>query len=240
MLDIKLNGSLRPEIVVVGDERTPVIVIDEPIVTPKELIQYACTRAEFKPDEKVAYPGVRAELPREYMETLLPDLVTLIYEIYKLPPSYTCDLVLAVFSLITRQPENLAPLQRIPHYDTHSRNYFATVHYLNPGNFAGTGIFRHRPTGYERLSKDRFQEYVRAAESHMKANGLPAAAYISSSDDHYELVAEIKYRPNRLVLYPGNLLHSPLVQAPRDINGDPATGRLTANLFMEFSARWSR
>ena len=68
----------------------------------------------------------------------------------------------------------------------------------------------------------------------MKTHGLPPAKYIDASTDHYEIIHEIEYRPNRLVMYPGNLLHSGLVKPERDLGWDPATGRLTANLFIDF------
>lgn len=165
---------------------------------------------------------------------MLPPLLSLLREVYDIPPRFEHQLIHRLFSLITTPPEDLGILQRVPHFDTLNRWYFATVHYLNPGSYAGTGIFRHRPTGFERISNERYPDYVAAAEAQMKANGLPAAKYIDSSTDHYELIEEIEYRPNRLVIYPGNLLHSGLVQPDRDIGWDPRTGRLTANLFIDF------
>ncbi len=235
MFDIKLNKPFRPDVRIVGDERTPVVVIDEPILRPESLIQYAAQHARFDTDSRFAYPGIRTDLPAEYAEAMVPELVKVISDVYKPPPAYQHQLIHQLFSLITKKPEELRPLQRVPHFDNHSPYYFATVHYLNPGNYAGTGIFRHRPTGYERIPEDRYPSYMQAAESHIKAHGLPAEKYINASDDHFELIAEIEYKPNRLIMYPGNLLHSGLIQPDRDISGDPATGRLTANLFLYFT-----
>ena len=65
-------------------------------------------------------------------------------------------------------------------------------------------------------------------------HGLPDAGYIQASTDHYELIEEIEYQQNRLIVYPGNLLHSGLIQAGRDVSWDPSVGRLTANLFIDF------
>jgi hypothetical protein len=235
MVDIKLNRPFRPDIRIVGEERTPVVIIDDPILSTESLIRYASDRANFGSDSQFAYPGIRAKLPAEYADTLLSELLGLITDFYKPPPSYEFRLIHQFFSLVTRQPTELGPLQRVPHFDNHSPYYFATVHYLNPGDFAGTGIFRHRPTGYERIPEDRYPSYVQAAESHIKTHGLPAEKYINASDDHFELIAELEYRPNRLVMYPGNILHSGLIQPDRDISEDPVTGRLTANLFLYFA-----
>ena len=234
MAATELNPNLSPEIRVVGSEQTPVIVIDDPIVDTSPLQEAALQDGGFHMDRRAAYPGVRTELPKDYVDAVVPPLVELLRETYGIPASFEYTVVHKVFSLITTRPEDLAILQRVPHFDDMKSWYFATVHYLNPGDYAGTGIFRHRPTGFERISTERSRDYVRAAEAHMQAKGIPEARYINDSTDHYELIETLEYRPNRLVSYPGNLLHSGLVQPARDIDWRPASGRLTANLFIDF------
>ena len=76
---------------------------------------------------------------------------------------------------------------------------------------------------------------MRAAEAYVQSHGMPAERYINASDDHFEMIAELEYRPNRLVMYPGNVLHSGLIDPDRDISADPRAGRLTANLFLYFA-----
>ena len=140
-----------------------------------------------------------------------------------------------MFSLVTLKPEQLQPLQRLPHMDNRGPWYFASVHYLNAGDHGGTGFFRHRPTGFERITNERYESFKEAENSHFASNGPPAEKYINESDDHFELVAAVGYKPNRMAIYPGNLLHSGLIKPDRDICDDPATGRLTANLFFYFT-----
>ncbi len=237
MVEIVLNNACRLDVQIVGDEKTPVITIDDPILSTGELIDYATQHAKYSSENQLAYPGIRADLPGEYAKILIPELIALTTDLYKIPRSYDHRLVHQLFSLVTQRPDDLEILQRVPHFDDRSSYYFATVHYLNPGDHAGTGFFRHRPTSYECITEDRYQSYIQAASSHMKTNGLPAQQYINASDDHFELIAEVEYRPNRMVIYPGNLLHSGLIQPDRDINDDPASGRLTANLFLYFGER---
>lgn len=237
MVEIVLNGACRLDVQIVGDEKTPVITIDDPILSTNELIGYAAQHAKYSSKNQLAYPGIRADLPGEYAKVLLPELIALTTNLYKIPPSYDHRLVHQLFSLVTQRPDDLETLQRVPHFDDRSPHYFATVHYLNPGDHAGTGFFRHRPTSYECITEDRYQSYIQAASSHMETNGLPAQEYINASNDHFELIAEVEYRPNRMVIYPGNLLHSGLIQPDRDISDDPASGRLTANLFLYFGER---
>lgn len=235
MIDIKINSASNRDIRIVGDERTPVITIDDAILSTDELVQCATQHSTFSSDSEFAYPGIRAALPAEYAEALVPELATLISEVYGTPPSYEHRLIHQLFSLVTQAPEDLGPFQRIPHFDNRSPFYFATVHYLSTEAHAGTGFFRHRPTSFERITEDRYQPYMQAAGAYVNANGLPAQKYINASDGHFELIAEVEHKPNRLVIYPGNLLHSGLIQPEQDISANPSSGRLTANLFLYFT-----
>lgn len=63
MVDLKLNKHFHPDIQIVGNERTPVVVIDEPILTTDELIHYSTQHAKFSSDGRFAYPGIRSDLP---------------------------------------------------------------------------------------------------------------------------------------------------------------------------------
>ena len=95
-------------------------------------------------------------------------------------------------------------------------------------------MFRHRETGLERITEDRLDEYNRSREAYAAVHGQDETAYVKGSNDQYELYHRIEYRPNRLAVYPGCLLHSGLVDPAVDVNPDPRTGRLTANIFVDF------
>ena len=235
MVDIQINSACRLETRIVGNEKTPVVIIDEPIQSTDGLIQYALQQADFDVAGESSYPGVRADLPSVYADTLGPQLIGLISHVFKIPSSARPHLVHQLFSLVTSPPEKLEPLQRLPHTDNRSPFYFATVHYLNAGDHGGTGFFRHRPTGFERISNERYESFKDAETAHIEANGPPTDKYIKATDDHYELFADIDYKPNRMAIDPGNILHSGLIRPDRDIDADPATGRLTANLFFYFT-----
>ena len=75
---------------------------------------------------------------------------------------------------------------------------------------------------------------MQTSKTFIETHGEPAQRYIDGSTDHFELYSHIEYKPNRLVAYPGCLLHSGLVNPKHDINPDPRTGRLTANIFVDF------
>lgn len=228
-----LLNSIDTQIMEIGAEKTPVIIIDNLLDDPDSLLALA-RQQHFQFDSNWAYPGLRCSLPDSYLVPALQELVPLIRQTYSVAADRSYETIHSVFSLLAQPPETLSLLQRIPHYDTTKAFYFASVHYLSPGEFGGTGFFRHRPTGFERITDERYPDFVAAAKRHMRAHGEPPRRYINASTDHFELIGEIEYRPNRIAIYPGNILHSGLVQPERDLSMDPVSGRLTANLFLDF------
>ena len=218
----------------VGVEQTPLIVIDDFAADTAALIEHACRAADYGPDATSAYPGVRARLQRDYVVAVLNHVFRLLFQVYRVPAELDMRPVNAMYSLIATPENELSLAQRVPHFDSNRPYYLALLHYLNPGDFCATGLFRHRPTGYERISEERLPRFLETSEAYLSAHGEPPCRYINASDGHYELYERIGYRANRLVVYPGNLLHSGLVDPGRDIDPDPRTGRLTANIFVDF------
>ena len=108
------------------------------------------------------------------------------------------------------------------------------MHYLNPGQFGGTGFYRHKTSGFENIEQANFPAYQLARTAFEVQHGQPEKAYITQSTDEYELLGKIAYKQNRLLVYPGTLLHSGLIKVPDDLSDNPDSGRLTANIFVEF------
>ena len=234
MSTIKINTPPKLDIQRVGNENTPVLIIDDLVGEVERLREQGCAHDSFEHDLGAGYPGVRAVLLNVYSNAVLKELIPTLRDVYRIPDRFKPKVIFELYSLLTQSPDELSLLQRLPHYDSTRPFYFASVHYLSPGEFAGTGIFRHRPTGFERITEHRTSAYIGAAKAHVAEYGMPPAEYINASTDHFELIFEVPYQQNRLVLYPGCLLHSGLVDPARDINNDPTAGRLTANLFIDF------
>lgn len=218
----------------VGRERTPLIVIDDFAEDTGALIEFACAAADYEPDTTSRYPGVRAKLPRGYVIAVLNHLFPLLQQVYRVPAGLGMKPVNSVYSLITTPEAELTPRQCAPHFDSTRPFYLAVLHYLNAGTHCDTGLFRHRQTGLERITDEVVDAYIRSREVYAQEHGPPPPAYISGSNEQFELYERIGYRPNRLVVYPGNLLHSGLVDPAVDIDADPRSGRLTANIFVDF------
>lgn len=232
-VSIQLDPKAAPHVIVVGEEQTPVIIIDNFAMDTAAVIRCAVDSDSFALDSVSFYPGVRTQPPEAYMQEISRVIGPLLSKVYSVPSELNLG-VNASYSLVATPPEELNVMQRIPHFDSNYKYHFAITHYLNPGNFGGTGIYRHIPTGFENITEDRLAEYVRAAEAFFAAHGNPPKEYFRESSDHYEFCLGIEYRPNRLVAYPGSLLHSGLIDPDKDISADPATGRLTGNFFIEF------
>jgi hypothetical protein len=230
---IAVNRNASLSIREAGRDRTPVILIDEFAESTAGLIDQACA-ADYGPDPTSLYPGRRAKLPRGYVRTVLDAVFPLLCRVYAVPADLAMRPVHTVFSLITTPESELEPRQCAPHFDSTAAYYLAVLHYLNASPHCDTGLFRHRATGLERIGEADLDRYLQAREAHLERHGPPPRAYIRGSNEQFELYDRIAYRPNRLVIYPGSLLHSGLVDPAVDIDANPRSGRLTANIFVDF------
>ena len=234
-VSIDVNRDVRPDIRIIGDEKTPIIVLDDFAQDISTIKQHACDAA-FKTvlQEESYYPGVRVPLPKQYVIDVVSPLNSLIKSVYQIPTSMRVRPTNAAYSLVSTPPQELGLRQRIPHFDGVSPYYFAVLHYLADGPHGDTAFFRHRPTGFERVIENRRVPYLNAVQGFFDEHGEPKPAYFTESTEHYEIFDQISYKPNRLVVYPGVLLHSILVDAKTDLDRNPASGRLTANIFIEY------
>lgn len=229
----EVNPDAPLSVRLVGEERNRVLIFDDFALDTRPLRDYACATGAF--DEVASqYPGVRAPLPDTYEKATLNALYRRLFRSYRVPRDLGMEVVNAAFSLITVPETALEAPQCAPHFDSVRPHYLAILHYLNEGPFCDTGLFRHRPTGFESLNEQRKERYGDARQAWFERHGPPPQAYIRESSEEYELYERIAYRPNRLVVYSGRLIHSGLVDPSVDVDANPRTGRLTANLFVDF------
>jgi hypothetical protein len=231
---IEVSKPIKAQTYFVGVNKTAVIIIDDFAIDTTELIGNACNHCNFTRQDNTYYPGIRARLPKDYVIDVLQSIYQHICVVYEIPVHLQLTPQEIYYSLITDAESKLSLNQCIPHFDTGRPYYFAILHYLNNSPHGNTGLFRHIPTGLERIDDENVENYLTATQNFMDKNGQPPQSYITSSTDHFELYHEIEYKPNRLVIYPGQLLHSTIVSVDKDIDPSPATGRLTANIFIEF------
>jgi len=222
----------RCEVDAVGDERLPVLMVDDLAAEPEALLDFATSEPGFSARAGDYYPGVRKPLPSVYAEKLCAVLDKTLREVFELPASATAEPLLCALSIATTPPEQLRPIQRLPHFDSSDPDQLAVVHYLCPPQFGGTAFYRHRASGYESIDADRLHGY--AAEIKRQVMASPPTGYTGGDSQLFERIAHFDAQFNRALIYRGNQLHSGLIDPAAGLSADPRAGRLTATSFIRF------
>lgn len=205
------------------------IVIDDYARDPEQIIGEAAELA-FRPIGP-NYPGVRAPVAAPLISAVRQSLAALIQQTFGIADQ-ALNRVEAYYSLITTPARDLAPIQRLPHFDGLGATRIAVLHHLSRAERGGTAFFRHRSTGFETITAERLPAYNAAVNQEISRSGLPGPAYIASDTPLYEQIAHYPARFNRLLVYRGNALHSADVPADAPMTLDPRTGRFSINYFV--------
>ena len=213
---------------------TRILVVDDFMDEVDLLREQAAAMAPFTPEVDTYYPGLRRMIHEddattyrhvsEGMAALLP-LMTQAYGVERLRPIEAC------FCLVTKRPEEVGIGQHVPHYDSADPRYFAFLHYLNREPQGGTGFYRHRASGFERLNPAREAAYSSVRDRELAQYGPPPVGYISDSTDQFERTGFFEAKYNRLLVYQGSVLHSGHIPSDFAYSDNPLAGRLTLNIF---------
>jgi hypothetical protein len=212
-----------------GLELQPVIVIDNFVADPLALVEDAAVLS-FNAIAPF-YPGIRSAAPRPTIARLISGVSDLIAETFGLfKPLSEFE---SWYSLVTTPPQELAPIQRLPHFDSVDPGRIAILHYLMQSEKGGTSFFRHRATGFESVSAERQDRYVAAIDADVARFGMPDPAYIAGDTPLFERIAHYEARFNRAIIYRGNTIHCADIPANMQLASDPRTGRFTINTFIQ-------
>lgn len=231
---IIVNRQSTAKIELIGKHKTPVIIIDDYAANHDEFSVKVATFSRFSPDNVTNYPGIRSPIPKVLVVDYLKPLMQMLYRIYKIPDNFEPTPVDNYFSLITHHPDKLSAMQSWPHFDTPNPNLFAVIHYINKGSHGGTGFFRHNKTGLDRINENSKDHYFQCAQDYFQSINTNTYGYCTDQHSEFTCYKKIAYKANRLIIFPGQLLHSTLVELNTDLEPNPARGRLTANLFIAF------
>lgn len=230
---LRLHSAFKYSVAHVGNERSPVLIVDNFLSDPGVLIDYAATHCEFDSVTDAFYPGVRAPIPQIYTFAVRSFLGDLISASLGLGASRVVK-ELATFSLATTPRAKLQVLQRLPHFDNTDDQQIAVLHYLCPTELGGTSFYRHRATGFETIRPHRLADYTQAVEAELKAHGPPPFEYITGDTTLFERIARFEAMPNRVLIYRSISLHSADIPQDFAFDSNPRSGRLTANTFFFF------
>jgi Family of unknown function (DUF6445) len=211
----------------IGHEAVPVVVIDDFVARP-ELLAGDAAMLGFVPMGP-HYPGVRAVVPPALVKRFVDPLEGVIAEVFGVR---AFDVIDALYSLVTTSPAELTLIQRLPHFDGVEPERLALLHFLGRLDNGGTAFYRHRSTGFERVTAARYTTYTKALESELAAKGMPDPAYIAGDTDLFEEIAVYEGAYNRALLYPSNVLHCARILETVPLTTNPDAGRLTVNTFL--------
>ncbi|MEW6706304.1 MAG: DUF6445 family protein [Pseudomonadota bacterium] len=225
---------MPPDIRSVRVGEQAIVFIDDFLEDPQPLMEAACA-SRFEPagDGRKGYPGLRASAPAAYTQAVTALLDPLIKANFQVPEHLPVKVGLSAFSLTTIPPDALGPLQRTPHFDASTPHYMAALLYLCDQTHGGTGFYRHNATGWQRITAENRERYLDVYHQEVNRR-VPPARYFDRSDEQFTFLGMMPARFNRLVVYPGSLLHSACVNPVRSLSTDPRQGRLTVNTFYDF------
>ena len=226
----RISADARMEMRRVGREGHPLLIIDNVMSEPERLIEIART-AVFERPAHTRYPGLNAPLPDYYGQGILSVVNPLLARGFGMP-AHLRKTMFGFLALATQPPEDLEPIQKVPHHDSPDPFRIAMVHYLCQDMAGGTAFFRHKATGFEGVDARRRPDYVREATAELEAAGGQLTRHVTGETPNYEMIdfAELKF--NRLIIYRSHVLHSGLLEGAH-LTDDPLTGRLTANSFID-------
>lgn len=228
-MNIKSHPDIRLQKLVIGREQAPLVVIDNLLANPDELVDIAATKPFGNVD--TYYPGVRSKVPLTYQRFIIEtfrDVFSGYFGLSEVGLRFTA----CHFSMVTLPPEKLVYLQRIPHIDSMSSDELAFIHYLFKSDQGGTAFYRHRATGYEYVDLARKTEYWRVVEAEMAGANPADSAYINGDTPLYEQVGTQEGVFNRMLVYRRNSLHSASLARSFVPDPNPRTGRLSINGFL--------
>lgn len=212
-----------------GRDKSPLVIIDG-FSNAVELIISAGLQANYKP-AGAAYPGLRAAANPNYLKLHDALMFQIFQETFNLSKHIAVEN--AAYSLVTTPRTELKDYQCIPHIDDTNSNLLAIMHFLRGPETGGTAFYRHKRTGFETITAERYDSYKRALAEDEAAYGPPVKDYIHGDTNRFEMIENIEARPDRLVIYRGHALHSGYITPMTHLSSDPAKGRLTVNMFLK-------
>jgi len=220
----------RAQVYHFGQEPIKLVVLDDYLPDPAEMIDLALAGPAFAPNGPF-YPGIRAAVPPSCFQTLLGPLSEILPRCFDY--SGRAGLRECNFSLVTTPSDQLQPIQRLPHFDSLEYGRVAALLYLCQGeNQGGTAFYRQRSTGFENVDAGRFQAFEAALHADVASHGMPSAAYVDETSPIYEMIGRVEARFNRMIVYLSSSLHCAHIPKDFVFDRNPSSGRLTVNAFL--------
>ena len=227
--NLRLHDRFSYRVEYVGNEKQPVIIVDNYLHNAEVLINYCEKNLSFVSAGSF-YPGVRMPVPALYGKAMFRYLGELIFKVFSVR-AQDIRSGRSLYSMVITPPSELKVAQRLPHCDSADMSDLACVHYLCDSHHGGTSLYRHKSTGYEYINQARKDNYVQTLERDLAATDAPMT-YMNGSNDFFEQIASYEAKFNRMVMYRSTSLHSGNIPPDFKFDPNPRTGRLTLNTFI--------
>jgi hypothetical protein len=224
-----LHSKFSYQALVVGREKTPLLIIDNFIQDAQSLVDFCVANNTFSKVDNF-YPGLRMSAPQLYIYAVHYYLAELFANVFGLTPNKIAG-GKSLYSMVITPPEQLEQKQCLPHIDSFLIGDLACVHYLCDTDKGGTSFYRHKKTGYEKITSATIDIYNQSVIEE-GALAFEKKSYMNGSNDFFERIVEIDAIFNRMIVYPSNILHSGNISADFNFDPNPANGRLTLNSFI--------
>lgn len=220
--------TARYEVLTFGNEKQPIVIIDNFVKNPDALVADAAKKQYEKRGQ--FYPGIRAQADHRHLREVAATLQHVLVDVFGLNPG--AKFVECNYSLVTTRPQELLPIQCLPHFDGVDPGRIAVLHYLSQPEQGGTAYYRHKPTGFETVTADRFKEYETSLHQYAQKYGLPPKQYFGADTEQFERIGKVDAVFNRCIIYRGITLHSGDIPKTHVFDPNPESGRLTVNTFL--------
>lgn len=226
---MQLHPDFSYRVDLVGNERQPVLVIDNFLSDPSVALEFCASHAKFNSADAF-YPGVRSPVPEIYLRTIYQNLKDIIYTTFSINDSMV-KRVFSDYSMVVTPPNQLSLMQCLPHYDSLIPTELAAVHYLCGREHGGSSLYRHRSTGFEYIDAARTELYSHELVRELDGVAYPKA-YMNGSNHLFEQIASYEAIFNRIIIYRCTSLHSGNIASDFSFDANPRSGRLTINTFI--------
>jgi hypothetical protein len=226
---LRLHDKFSYRIEHVGNEKQPVLIVDNYMHNAEGLISYCENNMSFAKADTF-YPGTRMLGPKFYGGMMMHYLGEIIFKTFDLKKENIRG-GNSLYSMVLTPPAELKVIQCLPHCDSVNTMDLACVHYLCDSRHGGTSLYRHKATGYEYVNEARKDSYLDTLNKEIDEQGAPRA-YMNGSNHLFDQIASYDAAFNRLVMYRSTSLHSGNIGP--DFSFEPHTrrGRLTLNTFI--------
>jgi hypothetical protein len=207
-------------------------VVDDTLLEPEALVELATLeQSSFKQAPHNAYPGLEWHLSAE-ASSALNDFFML--HIRGLLQARRTLSMYSRLSMVTLQPPQLSPLQRLCHRDrfgvSDGQSVAACTLYLFRNlSLGGTSFFAPKQ---DLLATDALIRQWNLLDDFTFTEAIAQPpGYLTADNSYFRLVGAVPAAFNRAVFYDGSHFHSSHIQHPELLSADPRRGRLTLNGF---------